>query len=204
MVPAPADTSARTTSGHTAAIPAHSNSAHLHLVPDAADKRNALRTTDGVKPASLTAFVVTAALVLYAGWYATTAWGAFYAVLDKPAWALPAAIFTPIWVLMFLVLPAGAWRAVHAAHWLNSCGVIELFAAQLFVNMLWQIMLFGRHFGAAAMLMAVTQVVLVGLFVVNANRLRRFTGYLVVPYAVWMLYLFALTAALWQRNPALL
>lgn len=152
----------------------------------------------------LVALVAAAGLTLYAGWYATMPWRSFYEGLIRPGWALPAAGFAPVWGVMLLSLPASTWLAIRHDGFLASMGVIALFLLLLFVNVLWQLMVFGRHFGSAAMLLAVLQVVVAAVHLAALHGLKRGSVVVAMPYVGWLLYLCALTASLWHRNPALL
>lgn len=152
----------------------------------------------------LIALVAAAILAFYAGWYATISWRSFYELLVRPDWALGASGFGPMWGLMLLLLPTSTWLGIRQEGFHASMGVIALFLLLLFVNVLWQLMVFGRHFGSAAMLLAVGQVVLVAVHAAALKGLRRDAALVAIPYVGWLLYLSALTAALWHRNPALL
>src|SRR5690606_15317425 len=66
-----------------------------------------------------------------------------YATLAKPVFTPPAAVFGPIWTMLYVLMAFAAWRAWRESStgWL----VIGVFAAQLALNALWSELFFGWH-----------------------------------------------------------
>ena len=146
----------------------------------------------------LAAVVATAAL----GALASTDAAAFYAMLDRPAWAPPARVFGPAWSVLYtlmLVAVCIVWR--RAPH--NRVAFV-LFGAQLVANALWSWLFFAWHQGALAAWEVLVLLVLIALTVRAFWRESRLAAALMLPCLLWVSFASALTWSVWQRNPNLL
>ena len=127
---------------------------------------------------------------------------AFYAELDKPAWAPPAAVFGPVWTTLYVLIGVSAWlvwreRGDHGR-------ALGWWFAQLVVNALWSWLFFAWMQGAWAF---ADVVLLWGLIVATIAafwRIRPLAGALLLPYLAWVSFATALTWAVWRGNPGLL
>lgn len=151
-----------------------------------------------------------------AGWialsYATAAIGAlasidaasFYAELRRPAWAPPAAVFGPVWTVLYGLLAIAAWRVWRRAGFAGARLALGLFVAQLAVNALWSWLFFGWRLGGPALFDILLLDVLVVATIAAFARIDRVAALLLVPYLLWITYATALNAAVWRLNPDLL
>lgn len=129
---------------------------------------------------------------------------AFYAQLDKPGWAPPAAVFGPVWSLLYTLMGVAAWLVWRERPSQKVDGALGLYLAQLAANALWSWLFFGWRQGAIAF----AEVLLLLAFVAATTsafwRIRPLAGVLLLPYVAWVGFAATLTWAVWQRNPALL
>ncbi len=136
--------------------------------------------------------------------YASRTSAAFYALLDKPAWAPPAWLFGPVWSTLYLFMAIAAWRVWRAAGWRRARGALAMYALQLVLNALWTWVFFAWRNGPWATAEVLT---LWGGIVVTLLAFRRHdrpAAALLAPYLAWVSFASALTIAVWQRNPGLL
>ena len=126
---------------------------------------------------------------------------AFYALLQQPAWAPPAAVFAPVWTTLFTMMGFAAWLVWREP---GHRRALQLFGVQLAVNVLWSWLFFAWHQGA----MAFADVVLLECLILATAfrfwRLHRLAAILLLPYAVWVGFAAVLNFWLWQHNPGLL
>jgi tryptophan-rich sensory protein len=127
---------------------------------------------------------------------------AFYATLDKPSWAPPAAVFGPVWSLLYALMGVAVWLVWRLPS--RSRGPLILFGAQLAANALWSWLFFGWHQGALATWEVLLLLVLIALTMIAFWRESRLAAALLLPYLVWVGFASALTWSVWQRNPGLL
>lgn len=129
---------------------------------------------------------------------------AFYARLDRPAWAPPAHVFGPVWSLLYTLMALAAWRVWREPASVPRARALALFVAQLAANALWSWLFFAWHRGAAAAAEVLVLWVLILLTVLAFWRLSRAAGALLLPYLAWVGFAAALTWSTWLRNPGLL
>jgi tryptophan-rich sensory protein len=129
---------------------------------------------------------------------------AFYARLAKPSWAPPAWLFGPAWTVLFLLMGTAAWLVWRSRGHRGARPALVLFVVQLAFNALWSWLFFAWQRGALALAEVVLLEVLIVATLLAFWRVRRLAGALMVPYALWVAYATALTAALWRMNPTLL
>lgn len=125
----------------------------------------------------------------------------FYATLAQPSWAPPAAVFGPVWSVLYVLMGIAAWLVWRRGGWAAQRRALTVFVAQLALNALWSWLFFGWHLGAAAMLDIVVLWVLIVVTVVMFWRARPLAGLLLLPYLAWVTFASALNYAVWQLNP---
>jgi len=125
----------------------------------------------------------------------------FYATLAQPSWAPPAAVFGPVWSVLYVLMGIAAWLVWRRGGWAVQRRALTVFVAQLALNALWSWLFFGWHLGAAAMLDIVVLWVLIVVTVAMFWRARPLAGALLLPYLAWVSFASALNYAVWQLNP---
>jgi tryptophan-rich sensory protein len=130
--------------------------------------------------------------------------GPFYAALARPDWAPPAAVFGPVWTVLYALMGIAAWLVWRSGGFQAARAALVLFLVQLAVNALWSWLFFGWHLGGAAFADIVVLWVLVVATIVAFHRTRPLAAALLVPYLLWVGFASALNYAVWQLNPGLL
>jgi len=126
--------------------------------------------------------------------------GAYYAGLDRPAWAPPSGLFGPVWTVLYTLIALAGWLVWRRAGLRGAPVAFGLYAAQLVLNAAWTWLFFaGEQAGAAFAEIVVLELVILGNAVVFA-RVRRAAGLLLVPYLLWVGYAGALNGTLWLMN----
>jgi benzodiazapine receptor len=128
----------------------------------------------------------------------------FYAALAKPSWAPPAAIFGPVWTLLYICMAVAAWLVWRERGWARARGALGLFVLQLALNALWSWLFFGWRLGGLAFADILVLVALIVATLAAFARIRRLAAWLLVPYLAWVIFAAALNFSAWQRNPQLL
>jgi len=130
--------------------------------------------------------------------------GAFYAELVRPDWAPPAALFGPVWTLLYAMMAVAAWLV-----WMRRDSrpvrlALAFFVTQLALNALWSWLFFGWQLGALAFLDIVVLWVMIAITLVLFWRIRPLAGWLLVPYLAWVTFAAVLNYRIWRLNPSLL
>lgn len=130
--------------------------------------------------------------------------GTFYAELVRPDWAPPAALFGPVWTLLYAMMAVAAWLVWRRRHDRPVRMALAFFALQLVLNALWSWLFFGWRLGALAFIDIALLWVLIVTTLVLFRRVSALAGWLLVPYLAWVTFAALLNYRLWQLNPSLL
>jgi len=127
----------------------------------------------------------------------------FYAQLQRPDWAPPAALFGPVWSLLYLTMGVAAWRALEPRARVRTSAVTA-YLMQLGFNTLWSWLFFAWHLGALACVCIAVLWLLIVATIVLLGRRDRLAAWLLAPYLAWVSFAAALCFRIWQLNPGLL
>lgn len=125
----------------------------------------------------------------------------WYNNLNHPAWRPPNWVFAPVWTALYIILAYVGWRL-----WIGTPGsvseklrkpVMLFYFAQLALNSLWSFLFFGWHLTEAALIDLVLILFFTLLLMLRINRALM---WLLVPYALWLLYAFSLNAVIVYLN----
>jgi benzodiazapine receptor len=137
------------------------------------------------------------------GWASANAPG-FYGILNKPPWAPPAAVFGPVWTLLYLLMAVAAWLVWKEHRTRGSRRALGFYLLQLALNALWTWVFFAWRLGGWALVEIIVLWVLILLTMIAFYRVRPSAGLLLIPYLAWVTFAAALTASLWRLNSQLL
>ena len=119
-----------------------------------------------------------------------------YQRLEKPAWAPPAAVFGPVWTLLYAAAGVAGWRLWEQR---ASRPLLALHAGQLALNGAWPFTFFAIRNRPASLAVIGLLDVAVATEVAAAARRDRTAAALLTPYLLWSLYATALNVAV--RDP---
>jgi tryptophan-rich sensory protein len=145
----------------------------------------------------LIAFGVAVAAAALLGVLSVTNAGQEYANLDQPAWAPPAAVFGPVWTVLYVTIAVSGWLVWRAV---GLHRALIPYAAQLVLNAVWTPLFFGAGaYGAAAV-----EIVLLWLAIAATVaafwRIHRGAALLLLPYQAWVTFATALNISIWWLN----
>lgn len=128
----------------------------------------------------------------------------FYGSIVQPGWAPPAAVFGPVWTLLYAMMGIAAWLVWRVEGFAGARTALVLFLIQLALNALWSWLFFGWHQGALAFVDIGLLWLLIVATVTAFWRVRPIAGALLIPYLLWVSFAAILNAAVWQLNPSVL
>ena len=126
--------------------------------------------------------------------------GAWYATLTKPAWNPPAAVFAPVWTVLYASMGVAAWLVWRRAGFAGAGAALAAFGAQLVLNALWSYLFFGRHRPDLAFVDVIVLWVAILAVVLLFWRADGVAGALMLPYLAWVGFASCLNLALWRLN----
>ena len=152
----------------------------------------------------LAAWLVVSFVASAVGAVATIRASEFYSELMQPAWAPPAAVFGPVWTVLYALMGIAAWLVWQSGGLQKQRVAIGFFLAQLAVNALWSWLFFAWSLGALAFIDILFLIALVVATIVCFWRVRPLAGLLLVPYLLWISFAAALNYSIWHLNPQVL
>ena len=152
---------------------------------------------------ALAGWIVLCAMAGAVGAIASAEAKEFYATLEQPSWAPPAAVFGPVWTLLYIAMAVAAWLVWRERGWEPARVALRLFMLQLALNALWSWLFFAWHLGGLALVDILVLLALIVATLAAFARIRRLAAWLLVPYLAWVGFATALNYSVWQRNPLL-
>lgn len=156
------------------------------------------------------------ALLGLAGWIGVTAAAAalgamasiraadFYSQLQRPSWAPPSWLFSPVWTTLYTLMAIAAFLVWRDRGWKGARGALTLYLVQLALNAGWTWTFFSYRSGELALAEILVLLAAIVGTTIAFWRVRPLAGALLLPYIAWTSFATALTWSLWRANPAIL
>jgi tryptophan-rich sensory protein len=125
------------------------------------------------------------------GWYRT---------LVRPSIAPPNWVFGPVWTTLYVLMAIAAWGVTQEAASTERTLAVALFLLQLSLNFAWSWIFFRKHALGAALVEVVFLWITIGATTIVFGRLSSWTGWLLVPYLVWVGFASFLNEEFWRLN----
>lgn len=133
---------------------------------------------------------------------ATATPDAWYAQLRKPSFNPPAAVFGPVWTILYLVMAVAAWRVARQPGVPRERRNIALLlmGIQLVLNALWSPLFFGMHSPAWAFVDICALWLAVGATILAFSSVNSVAAWIMVPYLAWVSFALLLNGSIWLMN----
>ena len=125
------------------------------------------------------------------GWYRT---------LARPSYAPPDWLFGPVWSLLYLAMGIAAWLVWEMPASADRSWGLELFVAQLALNLAWTWIFFVRHWLGAALAEIVGLLLAIAATTLVFSRVSSLAAWLLVPYLAWVSFATLLNFGFWRLN----
>jgi len=128
----------------------------------------------------------------------------WYAGLVKPSFTPPDWVFGPVWTALYVMMALAVWLVCRVP--LSAGGAargmaVALYLVQLALNCLWSILFFKLHQIEAAAIDITLLLVAVAATALAFYPLHRLSGWLLMPYLIWVGYAGGLSWSIWATNP---
>jgi tryptophan-rich sensory protein len=125
----------------------------------------------------------------------------WYETLEKPFFTPPNYLFGPVWTVLYILMGISAgivWSRGLYHVWVKTA--LYHFVFQLMFNALWSLVFFSLQEVFFALLTIVTLFVLILLTFKWFKVVNKTAAYLLIPYALWVLFAMALNFEIWRLN----
>ena len=126
---------------------------------------------------------------------------AVYGSLKMPAFAPPAWIFAPIWIILYILMGISFFLIIR--HGTKTPGVksaVFYFCLQLFFNLLWSVLFFTLGLYAAALVDIIILLFYIIVTIYKSYKIDKTAAILMLPYLIWVAYAAALNFAIVLLN----
>ncbi len=120
-----------------------------------------------------------------------------YDILAKPPFSLPNNLFSIVWAVLYLTM--GIALLLYLRKEYNNEGLL-LFAIQLFLNFSWSIVFFNFKAFLAAFILLLVLFLFVALTISNFYKVNKWSGILLIPYLLFLIYAGYLNFGVWFLN----
>jgi translocator protein len=126
----------------------------------------------------------------------------WYPTLVKPSFAPPGSYIGLIWIVLFTLMGISLfliWRETPG----NPAARIALyfFAAQLIVNVLWNVAFFGLQSPISGLVVIVILWILILITIIKFWPINKTAALLLIPYIAWVSIAAYLNYSFWILNP---
>jgi len=125
----------------------------------------------------------------------------WYMTIEKPAFTPPNWLFGPVWTVLYILMGIAAglvWIKGFYHKWVKVA--LYHFGFQLLFNGMWSVIFFGMQKPFLGLLAIIVLFILIILTIKWFTVVDRRASWLMVPYALWVLFATALNFEIWRLN----
>ena len=125
-----------------------------------------------------------------------------YNKLNTPPLAPPSYIFGIVWPILYVLMGISA-AMVYTAKCANRTQIssaLKIYAAQLIVNFFWSIIFFNLRAFLFSFIWLILLWVLILAMIVKFRAIRKWAGYLQIPYILWVTFALYLNLMIYILN----
>ena len=111
----------------------------------------------------------------------------WYNNLIKPHFAPPNEIFTPVWIVLYILIFVALIFYFLTKKQNKESGYL-FFGVQLFLNLVWSPVFFLAKSIAGAFLVIILLDIFVILTILKFYSVKKIAGILLIPYLIWILF----------------
>lgn len=146
-------------------------------------------------------FIAAQAVVMVAGGLVTaTSVGGWYTTINKPGFAPPNWVFSPVWAVLYLMIAFAGWTIWLKKERGSRSWALILWVLQSFVNVTWCFVFFGLHSIRGGLINLIVLDVLVLALLYLCIRCSWISFWLLVPYFLWILFATSLNIGFYVLN----
>lgn len=131
-------------------------------------------------------------------WFTST--GSWYQQLSKPVFNPPSWVFGPVWTTLYVLMGVAAGLVWHQAPQPGVKTAMGWFWFQLALNALWSFSFFGLESPLTGLINIVLLLIAVAFTTNKFFKVRRRSGWLMVPYLAWVSFATLLNLSIWWLN----
>lgn len=117
----------------------------------------------------------------------------------KPSFAPPALVFPIAWSILYVLMGISSGM-VYLSESDDKREALTVYAVQLAVNFLWSIIFFNLELRLFAFWWLLLLLALVLVMTWRFYKIKKWAGYLNIPYIAWLIFAAVLNYSIWMLN----
>ena len=143
-------------------------------------------------------FIITFSSSLIGGLVTISFKEPWYSTLVKPSFNPPDWVFSPVWSTLYLMMTISIWLYWHTKN--KEMNTVYIYFIHLVFNSSWSIVFFVYHNIVLALIVLVMLISLIIVLIIRFGRVKKMSGYLMVPYLLWTCFALILNTSLLILN----
>lgn len=125
----------------------------------------------------------------------------WYATLHKPFFSPPNWIFAPVWTVLYILMGVSLYLVISDKGKVIREKAIQIFVAQLVLNVTWSIVFFGMKNPMLAFVNILVLWIAIFLTIKSFYKINKLAGNLLIPYIIWVSFATLLNLSIIILNP---
>ena len=121
-----------------------------------------------------------------------------YGDMVKPPLSPPSYIFPIVWTILYILMGISYFIATKDKE--NNKELDQIYLLQLLVNFMWPIIFFVLKMYFTAFLWIILLLILVIVMIKELLKINKISGYLQIPYLIWLLFATYLNIGIFLLN----
>ena len=121
-----------------------------------------------------------------------------YSDMVKPPLSPPGIVFPIVWTILYILMGISYFIATKDKE--NDKDLNQIYLLQLFVNLFWPIIFFVLKMYFTAFLWIILLIILVIVMIKELLKNNKISGYLQIPYLIWLLFATYLNIGIFLLN----
>jgi len=121
----------------------------------------------------------------------------WYSEIILPSFNPPSWVFSPVWIILYILMSVAAWSAWHKK---SDKKILQVYFVHLFFNSIWSVIFFGFH----QIFIALIDLGIILIFIIWLMRIyyqvNKISFLLMIPYLLWSSYASVLNATIFYLN----
>ena len=120
-------------------------------------------------------------------------------MINKPNFSPPGYIFPIVWTILYILMGISSY-IVYNSKSSKKDEAIVIYGLQLLVNMLWTFFFFNLKWYLFSFIWIILLIVLVSVMIYRFVKINKLSGYLQIPYLVWLVFASILNLSIYILN----
>lgn len=117
----------------------------------------------------------------------------------KPSFTPPALVFPIVWIILYILMGISSYL-IYISNNSNRYKALRIYALQLIFNMLWTFFFFNLNCFLFSFFWIIILISLVLLMIYRFININRISGYIQIPYLIWLLFASVLNLSIYFLN----